>query len=144
MENNSGGAPLSIYSLDLDKVDNGSWLHGKEGSGHLFKVKRIRGLDFNKEMDEIKREVYRAAMPDFPDDSMLFAMWLGKYGCTDWDGVQDYEGNHLPFSRDTCINVFRNRELWYSLAELLTIKASHNEAYYKTEALEAIEEIKKR
>ena len=144
MENKTSGTSLNIYSLDLEKVDCGTWLHGAAGSNHMFKVKKIRGVDFNKEMDEVKRSAYKANVPDFVDDTMLFALWLGKYGCTDWDGVQDYEGNDLPFDRETCINVFKNREIWYSLVELLILKASNNDAYYKKEALEAIEELKKR
>lgn len=131
---------LSAYSEDLEKQEKGSpYYLGEDG---CFFVKRAGTTQYNKEIEEIKRELYGFAPKDV-NAGLIIGTWLAEKGITDWENILDENDKPLEFSRVNARKVFLNPSFFNSLNLALIQHANDYTNYLHDEIEEAIENIKK-
>jgi len=129
---------LELYAEDLDKHSGGSPCYLE---GACFYVQRAGTKDFNKQIEEIKKELYGFAPKDIDNDKIT-AFWLAEYGVTGWEGVEN-EDSELEFSRENARAVFLNPAYYRSLNAYLINHAADYSKYLFDEVSEDIEATKK-
>jgi len=129
---------LESYAEDLDKHAGGSPYYLEEA---CFYVQRAGTPEFNKQIEEIKNELYGFA-PKVIDNNKITAFWLAEYGVTGWDGVIN-EDEELEFSRSNARSVFLNPAYYMSLNALLLTHSSNYSNYLFDEVNGDIEAAKK-
>lgn len=130
---------LPDYMEDMDKQESGSHCYVGEG---YFLVKRFGTVEANKQIEDIKRELYGFAPKDI-DSNKVFAYWLSEYGVTDWDGILDEKESELKYSKANARKVFMNPSCFLSLNTLLINHASNYSNYLYDELCEDVEAVKK-
>jgi len=129
---------LDDYAEDLDKHSGGSPFYLGEA---CFYVQRAGTKEFNKQIEEIKKDLYGFA-PKEIDADKITAFWLAEYGVTGWEGVEN-EDSVLEFSRDNARAVFLNPAYHRSLNAYLLNHAADYSKYLFDEVSEDIEAAKK-
>lgn len=138
-------ASIKCFEEDLEKSLNGAPIYPFPDNADLFfDVKRIGTFQQQNEMEDIRKRVYGFNPPRHIDNNLLWAHWLGEYGCTGWGYLEDDKGNALEFSRATCRGIFLDESHRNFLVPTLISGANDAYAYLTDEAIEAIEEAKKR
>ncbi|YP_010660153.1 hypothetical protein PP590_gp72 [Pseudoalteromonas phage HS1] len=138
-------ASISCFKEDQEKVTNGAPIYPMPDNADLFfNVLRVGTFEQQKQMADVTRSVYGAHAPRQVDNNKLWAVWLAEYGVTDWGYLEDENGKVLKFTRETCRSIFNNKDYRNTLVPTLINGASDYYSYLQDEALEAIEEIKKR
>ena len=116
---------LAIFDEDLTKQKEGTEIYPLTGEDMYFKVPRMGGFEFNKQIhDLIKREygVYYEA--EKVDMDLIHARWLGEY-ITHFGGFDDAKtGKAMRFSREKCRAIFADESYRLSLCKILVAKAS--------------------
>ena len=130
---------LADYKESQEKQEKGSPCYLGDGS---FDVKRIHTPEYNKQIEEIKLELYGFA-PKEIDNNLILAHWLCEHGVTGWDGVFGDEDEELDYSKPNARKVFLNPSMFLSLNALL-ISHSSDYANYLYDLVEKdIEAVKK-
>jgi len=129
---------LNDYKESLDKQEKGSPCYLGEGS---FDVKRIHTPEYNKQVEEIKLELYGFSAKEM-DDNLILAHWLCEYGVTGWSGVFDGE-EELKYSQSNARKVFLNPEMFMSVNSLLVNHARDYANYLHDEVEKDIDAVKK-
>jgi hypothetical protein len=130
---------LDLYKESKEKQESGSPCYLGDGS---FNVKRLHTPEYNKQIDDIKKNEYGFAPKDV-DTNLILATWLAEYGVTGWDGVLDSDDKSLKFTRKNARKVFLNPEYFLSLNAILIQHASDYNNYLHDEILEDVEAVKK-
>ena len=128
-----------MYKEDREKQEGGSPCYYGEA---YFNVKRANTPDYQREIEEIKNNLYGFA-PKAVDSNKILAYWLAEYGVTGWDGILDEEEKELEFSRENARGIFLNPDFFLSLNLLLIQHAGDYSKYLYDAAELDIEEIKK-
>lgn len=138
-------ASIKCFREDAYKIKNGAPIYPMPDNSDLFfNVLRIGTAEQQKQMSQITQEVYGFNPPRHIDNNLLWAHWLGNYGVTGWGYLEDDKGDELKFSRETCRGIFLDIEHRTFLVPALINGASDAYAYLHDEAIEAMEDLKKR
>jgi hypothetical protein len=135
---------ISDFRESQDKKELGSPCYiGDEGS--FFNVKRIHTPEYNKQIEEIKVELYGfAPKPSDVDNNLILATWLCEFGVTGWVGVDDGENDcELRYNKVNARKVLLNPEYFLSLNPLLIQHAGNYNNYLHDVTQKDIEAIKK-
>ena len=130
---------LSNYKEDMIKQEAGSPCYVGEG---FFLVRRFGTDESNKQVENIKRDLYGFAPKDI-DGDLVLAHWLCDYGVTGWDGVLDEDDEPLKYTAMNARLVFMNPAFFKSINAMLTSHASNYASYLYDEVVEDVENIKK-
>jgi hypothetical protein len=130
---------LSDYKEDTTKQEGGSHCYIGEG---FFLVRRFGTAETNKQVEDIKRELYGFAPKDI-DTNLVLAHWLCEHGVAGWDGILDEEENALEYSQQNARRVLMNPECYLSLNTLLINHANSYSNYLYDEMIEDVETVKK-
>ena len=135
---------LDIFNEDLTKQTEGTEIYPLSGEDIFFKVPRVGGFEYNKQIKRIIKDIYGIYHdPENIDMDLVNATWLGE-NVTHFGGISNAKtGKALKFSRDNCRAIFNNKGYHQSLCRILMNKASNFEIYLTQEGREAIEELKK-
>ena len=133
---------LSVFAEDKNLKKDGVPIYPLSFSDAFFIVPRIGGFEYQKQIQEIKRNIYGIYAENSEIDfNKIAAAWLGEY-VQGWEGVES-NGEELEFNRSNCRAIFNNESYRESLVTILIDKASKYENYLTQEGREAIEELKK-
>jgi len=121
---------LSDYRESKDKQQNGSPIY--VGSA-VFYVRRLGTKESQEALKNIKQALYGPfhKMQDV-DNNRLYGHWLTEYGVTNWEGVNDQDGE-LTYSKDAARNIFTNPDYFLSLNDILITAALRFENYLAEE-----------
>jgi len=131
---------LSLFKEDLEKQESGSAFY--MGEDAVFYVQRVGTVNYNKQIEDIKRNIYGFAPKDL-DAGLILATWLAEYGVTDWENILDEEEVKLDFSKSNARKVFLNPSFFNSLNAQLIAHGSDYSNYLFDEVNEDIKQIKK-
>ena len=131
---------LSDYKESKVKQEKGSPCYIGDG-GSYFNVKRIHTPEYNKEIEDIKIELYGFDYKDL-DNNVILANWLSQYGVTGWSGI-DGENSDLRYNKPNARKIFLNPEYFLSLNALLIQHASNYNNYLHDLTEKDIEQAKK-
>lgn len=136
---------LAVFAEDVDRQQEGVAIYPLQGEDLYFCVPRIGGFKYQKQIQEIIKNIYGIYHDQNNIDMTLVnACWFGEY-VTDFGGAENGKTQEeLSFSREDCRAIFNNKAYHQSLVPLLINKASNFEYYLTDEGREAIEELKKR
>jgi hypothetical protein len=138
-------ASIACFKECSDKLKNGAPIYPFPDNADLFfNVLRVGTHQQQIQMEEVRKAVYGFNPPRHIDHNLLFAHWLGNYGVTGWGYLEDENGKELKFTRETCRKIFLDEYHRNFLVPTLINGASDAYAYLSDEAIEAIEELKKR
>ena len=129
---------LNDYREDAAKQEKGSPCYLGEG---YFNVQRIHTPEYNKQIEEIKAELYGFAPKD-RDNERSVAHWLCEFGVTSWGDIFDGD-DPLDYSKRNARKVFLNPEYRKSLNSLLIQHASDYNNYLHDKLEKDIEAVKK-
>lgn len=135
---------LAIFDEDFTKQKEGTEIYPLTGEDMYFKVPRVGGFEYNKQIRAIIKAEYGVYHEsENVDMDLINAIWLGEY-VTHFGGIEDAKTKkQVKFTRDNCRAIFRHKGYQQSLCRILINKASTFEAYLTKEGREAIEELKK-
>ena len=132
---------LSEFREDLEKQESGSpYYIGEDGA--IF-VKRVGTVQYLKEIESIKRNIYGFDLKDM-DIGLVLGTWLAEYGVTEWENILDEDSKALEFSRTNARKVFLNESFFNSLNAQLIAHGSNYANYLFDEVTEDIKQIKKK
>lgn len=131
---------LSEFEEDTKKQKEGSpYYMGDDGAIY---VKRVGTDEYNKEIEDIKREIYGFIQKDI-DVGLVIGTWLAEYGVTGWENILDADDNPVKFSRSVARSTFLNPSFFNSLNAQLIAHGSSYANYLFDEVIEDVEQIKK-
>ncbi len=131
---------LSNYKESTVKQEKGSPCYIGDG-GSYFNVKRIHTPEYNKQIEDIKTNLYGFDYKDL-DNNLILAHWLVEHGVTGWDGIENDDSN-LRYSQPNARKIFLNPEYFLSLNALLIQHASNYNNYLHDLTQKDIEQAKK-
>ena len=129
---------LQDYAEDVSKHESGSPFYLEDG---CFYVKRVGTIEFYKQIESIKAELYGFAPKDV-DHNLVTAHWLAQFGVTGWDGVLDGD-DEIKFSVKNALSIFLNPAYYMSLNPILINHGKDYNNYLSDEVSEDIEAAKK-
>lgn len=131
---------LSDFSEDTEKQESGSAYYiGEDG---VIYVRRVGTTQYNKQIEDIKRNIYGFVSKDI-DVGLVLGTWLAEHGVTKWENILDENDNSLEFTRQNARKVFLNPSFFNSLNVQLISHGSDYSNYLFDEAEADIEQIKK-
>jgi hypothetical protein len=116
---------LNDLKIDVSRFEEGAWIDNIPEMGDLrLKVRGINNSDYRRLQQKLFEAVPRAKRPggriDPDEQDRITTSCLLSACLLDWDGVEDDDGNALPYSKpaatkllnDPALRRFRESVIW--------------------------------
>lgn len=139
---------LSLMEEDMEKHESGSPCYMpieddvEADDIGFFNVKRVNTPTYNKQIDEIKRELYGFSNSDV-DHGLIAAHWLAEYGVSGWGNIIDENSDDIAYSKPVARKIFLNPSFRMSLNSILIAHGANYNNYLYDEARQDAEAVKK-